>query len=841
MAKKKHFPPGGPRKPGVTADPRQQGLRAFDAGNFEAAITAWSGLDRGDPRVAAALAEAYFRKGLETKPAAGQIAAFEQAHKLGPGEGRYLYHLGLAHQRGGDPAGASRAYRELLRQRPNWPGAGAALALAALELDPRTDLAQLPGSTPAIQAAFTPVQALLLQKALPEPPAPDQPLAAAARLWGGLSRLQAGESQAALALFEDSQPLPSPTALATRRYYRGVAATRLGDPATALKFWQRIYEESPDFAQNWLPQNLAVLLTDHYAKMFGSAPAAPEGDQLEVPGPALLKLAAANIALAEAMLAALDRAANLAALKGDWPRAARLWETSRQLAGTNVGLGSPRPLLHNLALAYEAQELWLQAAETWRAMLKTRPRRSRTGEGEGEKEATATEREGPDEQQWAWVRQQVIECYKKAGQPQQAVAIFRQAIKADPQDLEMRMQLVAALEANEQEQAAYNELKRIAELDPYHLEAQIRLVDLESEKWNWPSANERLRTLAAHYRDNTEARPRLAGLFLKTGQLEQEYGLYDQALATYEEGQALDPANYGFPLNMARTEIDRSKPARARERLAQSLTLARTAGNPYAYGEIIDCWAALGQIKEARAVLAQAEASLSLEPEFYIVLSLLLFKHSPGMPPLNPFSELANLAGSSRKKATPALSAPPETEWSALARECLQKAEALHPADPALKEQIRNTLMLVRPDIALPYAQELVLLQPDDAHAVNRLPTERVTELFGSQDQEGQLVFYDAIPVYWPDLQVDILNPHYGEWYNGRKPPTDNQKPVPVYFLTVAPASVFLFGVGSVARLPGKPQRTSLAEQGLDLLVSALDELGIGAKTAGGYGQFIER
>ncbi len=739
MAKKKYFPPSGPRKPGVSVNPRQQGIRAFEAGRFDAAITAWSGLDRGDTRVAVALAEAYFRKGLETKLPAGQIAAFEQAHKLVPGEGRYLYHLGLAHHRGGDPAGADKVYRELLRQRPNWPGAGAALALASLELDPRADLPNLPGSTPALQAAFAPVQALLLQKPLPEPPVPDQPLPAAARLWSGLSRLQAGENHSALEMFEDSQQLPSPAALATRRYYRGVAAARLGDLDTALKFWQRIYEDSPDIARNWLQQNLAVLLAGHYAEMAGTSPKALDGGQFELPGPALLKLAAANIALAEAMLEALDRAANLAAVQGDWPRASGLWETARQIAGTSAGLGSPRPLLHNLALAYEAQELWPQAADTWRAMLKTRPRRSRTGDNENEKGAAATEREGPDEQQWAWVRKQVIECYKQAGKPQQAVAIFRQAIKADPQDLEMRMQLVAALEANEQEQAAYNELKRIAELDPYHLEAQIKLVNLESEKWNWPSAKERLRTLATHYRDKAELRTKLAGLFLTTGQLEQEYGLYDQALATYEEGLALDPANYEFPLNMARTEIDRSKPARAREWLAQSLALA--AGNPYAYGEIIDCWAALGKIKEARAVLDQAEASLTLEPEFYIVLSLQLLKRSPGMPVLNPFSELANLAGSSRKKAASAPSVPPETEWSALARECLQKAEALRPADVAIKEQIRNTLLLVRPDMALPYAEEMVRLQPDDPNS--RLMLGIVLDLI-QKEQESKKVLQEA-------------------------------------------------------------------------------------------------
>lgn len=140
-------------------------------------------------------------------------------------------------------------------------------------------------------------------------------------------------------------------------------------------------------------------------------------------------------------------------------------------------------------------------------------------------------------------------------------------------------------------------------------------------------------------------------------------------------------------------------------------------------------------------MLAQAEASLTLEPEFYIVLGMQLLKRSPGMPVLNPFSELANLAGSSRKKATPAPPIPPETEWSALARECLQKAEALRPADPAIKEQIRNTLMLVRPDMALPYAEELVRLQPEDPNS--RLMLGMALDLI-QKEQESKKVMQEA-------------------------------------------------------------------------------------------------
>jgi CRISPR type III-B/RAMP module RAMP protein Cmr6 len=161
---------------------------------------------------------------------------------------------------------------------------------------------------------------------------------------------------------------------------------------------------------------------------------------------------------------------------------------------------------------------------------------------------------------------------------------------------------------------------------------------------------------------------------------------------------------------------------------------------------------------------------------------------------------------------------------------------------------VENGSILLHPTLGFPYLPGQSLKGLARAYATQelQLPEAELDELFGWQHgntaSEGVLVFYDAIPVVWPDLKVDILNPHFGEWYSSNgardKKPSDNGKLTPVYFLTVAPDSPFLFGVGTVARCRNEPQAPQWANRGLQLLTEALHELGAGAKTAAGYGQF---
>lgn len=103
----------------------------------------------------------------------------------------------------------------------------------------------------------------------------------------------------------------------------------------------------------------------------------------------------------------------------------------------------------------------------------------------------------------------------------------------------------------------------------------------------------------------------------------------------------------------------------------------------------------------------------------------------------------------------------------------------------------------------------------------------------------GNAVFYDAFPAQWPALEVDVLTPHHTGYYGDpTQPPGDWEEPIPVPFLTVAAGSRFHFWFGP--RQPGTLTQEDVAAL-RDLLLVALDWLGVGAKTVSqGYGTFSE-
>lgn len=113
--------------------------------------------------------------------------------------------------------------------------------------------------------------------------------------------------------------------------------------------------------------------------------------------------------------------------------------------------------------------------------------------------------------------------------------------------------------------------------------------------------------------------------------------------------------------------------------------------------------------------------------------------------------------------------------------------------------------------------------------------------LFGSQEQAGQAVFHDAILSGAPGAVygLDVMTPHFKAWYNsgnsGKKPeaPHDADDPNPVVFIAVNAGCQFAFAVGW--RGDPNPDAHKFAR---DLLESALQDFGVGSKTAAGYGYF---
>ncbi len=109
--------------------------------------------------------------------------------------------------------------------------------------------------------------------------------------------------------------------------------------------------------------------------------------------------------------------------------------------------------------------------------------------------------------------------------------------------------------------------------------------------------------------------------------------------------------------------------------------------------------------------------------------------------------------------------------------------------------------------------------------------------VFGTTEQAGCVIFFDAIPLEVPKFQLDIMNPHYPNYYDNRgvssqkpAPPADWDSPRPVFFLTVS-ETPYLFAIA--ARSEQGNRLLDLAEKWLK---GALRELGIGAKTSADYG-----
>src|SRR6266568_3398010 len=113
---------------------------------------------------------------------------------------------------------------------------------------------------------------------------------------------------------------------------------------------------------------------------------------------------------------------------------------------------------------------------------------------------------------------------------------------------------------------------------------------------------------------------------------------------------------------------------------------------------------------------------------------------------------------------------------------------------------------------------------------------EEVQRIFGSQEHAGTALFFDAMPLNGEvQFVVDIMNPHYPDYYGGTKPPTNDQSPIPVTFLTVTDTT-FTFALAS--RDAGKEQHMKDVEQVKGWLQEALQKYGVGGKTSAGYGYF---
>lgn len=116
---------------------------------------------------------------------------------------------------------------------------------------------------------------------------------------------------------------------------------------------------------------------------------------------------------------------------------------------------------------------------------------------------------------------------------------------------------------------------------------------------------------------------------------------------------------------------------------------------------------------------------------------------------------------------------------------------------------------------------------------------------FGNTKSIGQFIFFDALPVEPVKLEADVVTPHHAGWHNSGGHITDPEgndcdnlpadwvSPVPSLFLAVASGSVLQFAIA-----PRTPEARTHLDDVCRYAAEAVALIGIGAKTAVGYGRF---
>ncbi len=480
-------------EPRAAPTDRERGAAAFGRSDYTAAISAWERAHHADESgvVARALAEAHFRRAQATLGGAS-AATFDDlraAADLAPTDAPYVYHLGLAYHRRGDRVRAVEGYREALRRDPGFGRAAYLLCLALVEtnVDPTHD----PAWTllaPAQRDRLAPTNNALIE--------------VGAQIGGG--QLDAAEKTLTRSLSQAPR---------TAHYYLGVIAARRASLDEALAHW--LAARASGFDTPALRQNLAGVYV-RQAVAAADSPAAAEIAR------AALKFAPDQALLLTLRARAQFVAGNRCAEAGDWAGALTQWRGA-------IGHGKPsRELMMNLALAFERTEYWADAAETWREVVRKRPRRGES----------------------AWPLQQIAQVwghidslYARAGALAKSTAALTYAIKAQPDDLTLRLALVKRQMDNQNWRGAESAVVRFLELAPGNAEAlalYAQIVDAGGDLDRMIDAWERV-LAASDSRQAHTARSRLIRLYGERGDLYGSLEDVESAAKEYDRALALAP------------------------------------------------------------------------------------------------------------------------------------------------------------------------------------------------------------------------------------------------------------------------------------------------------------
>ncbi len=411
----------------------------------------------------------------------------------------------------------------------------------------------------------------------------------------GVESLERGDEVTAQAALEAAvETATSSREAAVAHYYLGVLAARRGAWDEARQRWRVAL--SLGFAAPHLRANLGEL--EHRLAERRAAAGDVEGALVAADEAARLKGDDRSLDALRAHL--WQQRGYRAAQAGRWEEAVAAWHEAWAIEGPTFRVAC------NLALAHEHLGRWEEAAAMWQEALHRRPRR-------------ADHPDAPTEAQIARLWRRLAEAHCRAGQPGEAIAAYRRAVRWEPDDLALRMTLVEQLLAQGRIRAAYNEVRRVLERNPDYVPALVRMGELlaRSEWWQAGQAEQFWKRALEIEPTNREAVQGLVSFYLKQGEQAAQWGDFGRAIAAYQQALALRPDDGHILAVLGSFHIYTGDWEKGERFFAQALEHAGDDLN--VYHEIIAAWLEHGEAQKAWAVARQAEATIPDIPfQFYL-------------------------------------------------------------------------------------------------------------------------------------------------------------------------------------------------------------------------------
>lgn len=430
------------------------------------------------------LTEIYFRLAVSNVTDLNlRITHLKEAISLSPTQTRLYFFLAVTLCQIGSFAEAVLEFDKVAAKEPNYPNLGYLHSLAKLACNQKADFNNLTSEETStlkiVENAINKTNDFLTET---------QPTKH--EFWQAIAQMQQDITASPVLALQKSLDRGGykKNAVGILEYYKGVAAMRQGEKGAAQSAWQKA--KSFGFAQHHLSTNLDYLLTE---QIVDAAKGEKWQQVITSVGNLPNKLKTLDI-VKELTAFAEYYLGHSAASEGNWKRAAEAWRHSNEQ-------DKSCRLSQNLALAEEAIENWENAAEAWREMLKRRSRKE-------------TSDNYLNDSQIAAIWKRAAECYEKEEDTDQALTCLKNALKYAENDIELRLEIVGALVANDQEKAAQNELNRILAMDPKNVTALENLASLLTITEKTDEAIENWRKVLALDPDNKSARETLSLIYV---------------------------------------------------------------------------------------------------------------------------------------------------------------------------------------------------------------------------------------------------------------------------------------------------------------------------------------